>query len=67
MLLASNAFPDHRPRPPVGIVVIVGIAGSGKTTHVRGAFPGHVHVSMDSHWDDTSRPAERRSLIDRSS
>lgn len=44
---------------------MVGIAGSGKTTHVRGALPGHIHVSMDSYRDDASWPAERRSLIER--
>ena len=44
---------------------MIGIAGSGKTAYACGALPGRVYVSMDSHRDDASWPAERRSLIER--
>ena len=44
---------------------MVGIAGSGKTTHVRDRFPGHAHVSMDIYKEDVLWPAKRHILIDR--
>ena len=62
---ASNAYPDGRPSPPVEIVVMVGIAGSGKTTHAGRKFPGYVRISMDEYRKDGSWPGKRRELIGR--
>ena len=46
------------------MVVMVGIPGSGKTTHARARLPGHVYVSMDAvKANESSWIPERRALI----
>ena len=44
---------------------MVGIAGSGKTTHAGRKFPGYVRISMDEYRKDGSWPGKRRELIGR--
>lgn len=44
---------------------MVGVAGSGKTTHVRKALPDHAYVSMDELRKDQMWPTKRRNLIER--
>ena len=40
------------------VVLMVGIAGSGKTTLARSGYPGHVHVSLDVITRDFDRRCE---------
>lgn len=50
---------------PVEVVVMVGIAGSGKTTYARGKFPCYVNISMDRYQKDESWHAKRAKMIRR--
>lgn len=53
-----------RPSPPVEVVIMAGIAGSGKTTYAAKAFPGHIHVSLDIN-QERLPSAERIRLVER--
>ena len=53
------------PTPPVEVVVMVGISGSGKTTYSRRRFSRYVHISMDTYQKDGSWPDKRARLIRR--
>ena len=44
---------------------MIGVAGSGKTTYVRKALPGHAYVSMDNLRKDQMWPTKRHNLLER--
>lgn len=63
-LPARNAFPDHGDRQLVEVVLMVGIAGSGKTTYSNDMFLSRACVSLDINqksmpWDERTRLIER--------
>ena len=64
-LQSATLFPDSLPTIPVEVVVMVGIAGSGKTTYSRRRFSRYVHISMDTYHKDKSWPTKRARLIRR--